>query len=150
MILINLNFFIKKISKYISKNLTKLFIYYSINTLKNNNYPELRTVIIIANQISKNEENSIIKRVQFYQLKERNLKLLLFESLPKKFIFSLSPVLLFNEKNKFKNFLLSLRPAVFNINYNSNPNDGWEWIEFSNFLLRKKINLEYSKKAGWL
>ena len=91
------------------------------------------------------DKEDLKERLSYYYPKYYLKELIFSNSVPFRACFSNEPVLQYGSKNfslKFKNALLK---NLFWVDSFENPNDGSEWIRFSNYVNNHKVNVKESK-----
>jgi hypothetical protein len=83
-------------------------------------------------ELDRTIRDEIQKRLEYY-LAGVDYKIIEKNKLSGKDIFSDIPVLFFGITTKVDDNLCKYRPGFFNINYQTNPMDGWAWIDILNY-----------------
>lgn len=101
---------------------------------------------VIAPKINNAERVEITRRASFFFPSEQAAQLTFHAEIKLETYFDASPILTFGvTENAFKNFA-SLHQGVFDIDWRSNPNDGWSWLDAATWSAKHVVNAETSKR----
>jgi hypothetical protein len=107
-----------------------------------------RNSILLLNSgdltITENEE--INKRIQFYLPAEIKVTPKKADTLTIKEITSSVPVMVFGERPRLIKALLKYRPGAVDIDYHTNPMDGWAWSQLSAYMDPENIDIKNSQE----
>jgi len=97
-------------------------------------------ILLVGGNITSDQQLDLTKRLKFY-CPEMKLKV---SSLNRALV-SRSPILYFDDPITIPRWIKVMRKHIFEIDYRTNPVDGWEWIKLVGYYSSSKPNIEDSK-----
>lgn len=96
------------------------------------------SVVIIGDESNKKKVQEIKKRFEFYSRQKPNLNILWKKKISVFDIFSQKPILVFGSISKWTKLMISVRPGTFDVDFETNPMDGWAWTDYADFISKEK------------
>jgi hypothetical protein len=104
-----------------------------------------KAILLLGNQDTEKGQE-IQRRMSFYSKTNLNFPILSPNRITMKELFSMDPILVFGPRSGFTDFCISFRPGTFDVDFETNPKDGWAWTDFARFIDRDEPDLKASQE----
>jgi hypothetical protein len=130
----------KMIPKAFRKALRKI-----VGAIQKLSSPQIKMILLIG-RLNTMKWEEIRKRLSFYSKSNPNLAMFWQKQITLKDLFSRDPVLVFGPRSGWTDFCISFRPGTFDVDFETNPKDGWAWTDFARFIDHNEPDLKASQE----
>lgn len=103
-------------------------------------------VYLIASELTQQDLAELALRFEFYVPVLRRVELVERSYIDLSVLLSPAPLLVFGPRNQLSDWLILRRPGAFDVDFRTNPMDGWAWTGLADYLGRDRINFSLAHK----
>lgn len=101
----------------------------------------------IASELTEEERKELSMRAKFYTPSWHFDELEPRPNVHVSTIVSSAPLLIFGSRSRFLDWLVLKRPGTFDLDYRTNPMDGWAWCGLAEYLTKNDIDLSVAREC---